>query len=425
MVFAAERKHDIGLFSLIVYLYHPIQRANLIRKMKKILLSLSVFVLLAGCQTADTTIFNHVEKLCNNDNGKLWGLNLYSPVLGIDSLRNVVSNVPDAPQVFPEDMPVANSTTELDGKRWTIVLWPIPGDERAQSILLIHEMFHYRQPELGLAPDRNPNNAHLSNRDARTLLKLEWNALKKAVSSKGERKKAALVDALSFRTWRWHLYPGSVADECALEILEGLSEYTGRRIAFPSDKAYIRDLSYFDYLYELDNLTRSFAYLSGPLYGMVLDQSGYPWQKEMKADSDLGSVVMKSYGIELPEDLETAVETAKVKYGFDEIDEVEQSFQTKKEERDEEIRRMFAPGNVIVLDSPNLSIQFPPNGMIQQEDGSMVIYDGEVYCDWGYVKGHPLKVTGDWRHVELPRLDTLSVRGDTVITSGWTLIKKQ
>ena len=399
--------------------------AHMMRKMKKRLLSLSVVILIVGCQTTDTSIFNHVEKLCNNDNGKLWGLNLYSPVLGVDSLRNVVSNVSDAPQVFPADMPVANSTTELDGKRWTMVLWPIPGDERAQSILLIHEMFHYRQPELGLVPDRNPNNAHLSNRDARTLLKLEWNALKTAVKSKGDRKKAALVDALGFRAWRWRLYPDAVADECALEILEGLPEYTGRRIAFPSDKAYIRDFSYFDYLYESDNLTRSFAYLSGPLYGMVLDQSGYPWKKEMKGDSDLGSIVMRIYGIELPEDLEDAVEKAKVKYGFDAIDEVEEYFQLKKEERDEEIRKMFAPGNVIVLESPKLSIQFPPNGMIQLEDGSMIIYDGEAYSDWGYVKGHPLKVTGDWRHVELPLSDTLSVRGDTVITSGWTMIRKK
>ena len=85
---------------------------------------------------------------------------------------------------------------------------------------------------------------------------------------------------------------------------------------------------------------------------------------------------------------------------------------------DEEIRKMFAPGNVIVLESPKLSIQFPPNGMIQLEDGSMIIYDGEAYSDWGYVKGHPLKVTGDWRHVELPLLDTLSTRKTTRVYSS-------
>lgn len=390
----------------------------------RLILSL-LFVLLAGCQKAEISIINHVEKLCDRDNGKLWGVNLYSPVLGIDSLRNVVSNVSDAPKSFPADMPVANSTTELDGKRWTIVQWPLSGDKKHKSILLIHEMFHYRQPELGLSPERSPNNAHLSNRDARTLLKLEWNALKMAVACKGEQKKAALTDALSFRALRRQSYPEYIPDECALEILEGLAEYTGRRIAFPSDRRYIQDLSYFDYLYGSDNLTRNFAYLSGPLYGLVLDQSGHPWHKEITTDSDLGAVVKEIYGIELPDDEEEAVETAKSKYGFESIDAVEEIFQQKLEERDEELRRLFAPDNVISLESHGLSIQFPPNGMIQMEDGSMVIYDGEAYCDWGYVKGHPLKVKGDWRQIELPRLDTLSVRGDTVVTSGWTLVRKK
>lgn len=63
--------------------------------------------------------------------------------------------------------------------------------------------------------------------------------------------------------------------------------------------------------------------------------------------------------------------------------------------------------------------------MIKMEDGSMVIYGRKAYCDWGTVEGHPLKMKGDWRSIELPRLDTLSVRGDTIVTSGWTLIRKK
>lgn len=80
--------------------------------------------------------------------------------------------------------------------------------------------------------------------------------------------------------------------------------------------------------------------------------------------------------------------------------------------------------NVITLECSNLSIQFSPDGMIKMDDGSMVIYGGTAFCDWGSVEGHPLKVTADWRRIELPCLDTLSFKGDTIITSGWTLIKK-
>ena len=220
------------------------------------------------------------------------------------------------------------------------------------------------------------------------------------------------------------MYPEHVNGECSLEVLEGLAEYTGRRLTFPSDRAFLRSMSDLDRFYTSDNLTRSFAYLSGPLYGLILDQSGHRWQKEMTAASDLGSFVRDIYGIELPENLEKACETARLEYDFASIDDVEEAFDRLREERDAEIRRLFATDNVISLPCASLSIQFPPDGMIQMEDGSMVIYGGEAYCDWGYAVGHPLKVAGDWRHIELPRLDTLSVQGDTVITSGWTLVKK-
>lgn len=392
--------------------------------MKKGVFLIAVLALLASCGTSDVSIFEHVEKLCNKDNGKLWGVNLYSPVLGVDSLRNIVSNVPDAPKTFPADKPVANSTTELDGKRWTMILWPLSGDQMHQSIILVHEMFHYRQPELGLWQDKDPNNSHLSNRDARTLLKLEWNALKAAASCDGEQKKTALKDALSFRAQRRHLYPDFAAEENSLEIMEGLAEYTGKRIAIPDNKEYLQSLSDLDYLYESDNLTRSFAYLSGPLYGLILDQSAHPWHKEMNSGSDLGSSAMEIYGITLPENLEETVETAKAKYDFESIDAAEEAFQRKLEERNETLRKLFAPDNVITLECPNLSIQFSPDSMIKMDDGSMVIYGCTAFCDWGSVEGHPLKVTADWRRIELPRLDTLSFNNDTITTSGWTLIKK-
>ena len=393
--------------------------------MKKILYLTVALVLIISCQTTKRSIFESVKEICDKDNGKLWGVNLYSPVLGIDSVRNIVSNVSDAPKTFPANLPVANSTIELEGKRWTTILWPISGDYKHQIIVLVHEMFHYRQPELGLFPERHPNNSHLSNRDARTLLKLEWNALKRAAELKGKQKKSALSDALSFRALRRQLYKDAAAEECSLEILEGLAEYTGRRIAFPSDKDYLRSLSDLDYLYESDNITRSFAYLSGPLYGLILDQSSYTWRKEINAESDLGSCVQKIYEIELPKDLEEAVQKAKARYDFDSIDVTEESFQRKLEERNTKILKLFAPDNVIKLESSNLSIQFAPDSMVQMEDGGMVIFGGEAFCEWGYVKGHPLKITADWHHVELPRLDTLTVQGDTIVTSGWTLIKKK
>lgn len=380
--------------------------------MKKYLFLLCLILLLGSSSYGNEPIFSYVEKLCNKDNGKLWGVNLYSPVIGIDSLRNIVSNMPDAPKTFPPKMPVANSTTELDGRRWTMVMWPLSGDMQEQSRLLIHEMFHYRQPELGLAPDFMPNNAHLSNRDARTLLKLEWNALKRASECNELQKLEALTDALIFRERRRELYPDYITEENALEILEGLAEYTGMRITLPSNEDFINDLTRFDYLYESDNMNRSFAYFSGPLYGLILDQSGSDWHKIVKADTDLGKLVKEYFGLSLSDNLERDCNIAKAKYGIEAIEIVEDEFEHRREARDEEIQRLFASENVSILECTNLSIQFSPNGMIQMEDGSFIIYDANAYWEGGKSEGRTIKVWADWRHIEIPKSDPSSSNGD-------------
>ena len=40
-------------------------------------------------------IFNNIKAICDRDNGNMWGVNLYAPVLCIDASRDVWSNQED------------------------------------------------------------------------------------------------------------------------------------------------------------------------------------------------------------------------------------------------------------------------------------------------------------------------------------------
>ena len=40
-------------------------------------------------------MFNQIKAICDKDNGKLWGINLYAPILCIDKHRNVWGNQQD------------------------------------------------------------------------------------------------------------------------------------------------------------------------------------------------------------------------------------------------------------------------------------------------------------------------------------------
>jgi phage tail protein X len=60
---------------------------------------------------------------------------------------------------------------------------------------------------------------------------MEWRALERALRQTGPARSAAIADALLFRTYRRTLFPDSAKNENALELNEGLAEYTGVRLS--------------------------------------------------------------------------------------------------------------------------------------------------------------------------------------------------
>ena len=120
--------------------------------------------------------FAEAERLSDLDGGELWGLELYGPLLFVDpATRYVVANLSAArfsaeAGVYTGDLPAdqnpANTAIEWAGRRWTMVVWPLPSYGYNRRRLLAHELFHRIQPELGL-PMSNPPNAHMATKDGR------------------------------------------------------------------------------------------------------------------------------------------------------------------------------------------------------------------------------------------------------------------
>ena len=64
------------------------------------------------------------DALCRAENGRLWKLSLCGPMLFVDAgTRTVVANRPTPAAKFPADMTIANTATEWNGTRWTMVVW--------------------------------------------------------------------------------------------------------------------------------------------------------------------------------------------------------------------------------------------------------------------------------------------------------------
>ena len=128
--------------------------------------------------------FEEARAISEADAGKLWGVELYGPMIFADpKTRMVIANQADDLGYlkrdgnvfsgrFPDDENISNTATDWAGKRWTMVMWPLPENRERRAQLMLHELFHRIQHLVG-APMANPANAHLDEMDGRIYLQLE------------------------------------------------------------------------------------------------------------------------------------------------------------------------------------------------------------------------------------------------------------
>jgi len=139
---------------------------------------------------------SELNAMCRADLGALWGVSLCGPLLVVTpATRAVWASEPDGEGVLsaqgegyvgvlPQGVGVANTRVDWAGKRWIMVLDPLPDDATERRVLLAHEAFHRVQEELGFSAQNVPN-AHLASERGRILLRLEMRALATALRSRG------------------------------------------------------------------------------------------------------------------------------------------------------------------------------------------------------------------------------------------------
>ena len=82
-----------------------------------------------------------------------------------------------------------------------MIMLPLPKDRFARLNLMTHELFHRAQKDLGFYAF-SPDNPHLDKKQGRIFMRLELEALKKALFTDGKKRKDHIADALLFRQYR-------------------------------------------------------------------------------------------------------------------------------------------------------------------------------------------------------------------------------
>ena len=380
---------------------------------------LSVAILLIAAPTASANLdpiltrqyFQEADALCRKDDGRLWGVSLCGPMLFVDpASHTAVANQADreghlAPTdgVFqgnlPQSVNVSNTAVEWAGVKWTMIAWPLPADSGERGVLMAHELWHRIQSDLGL-PMSNPSNAHLDTMEGRIWLQLEWRALEKALQSQPDSRRAE-QDALIFRDYRRQLFAGAAGEEGALELNEGLAEYTGFRLDNSSTDAEVTAaIKRLEQGPGFSSFVRSFAYVSGPAYGILLDEAATGWRKNLKPGDDLGNILAKVIAFQPPKDLKAAAFENAKRYGGDELRAAESARRARRQKTMNEYRARLVDGPVLAIPLRKMNVQFNPTTLIPLGDLGTVYPTLRITDEWGILtvsKGALL--AADWTKV--------------------------
>lgn len=380
--------------------------------------------------------FKSAARLSQRDGGDLWGMELYGPMMFVDrSTREMVANQPDTSGLLqpdgelftgelPEGVPVANTALDWGGKRWTMIMWPPPEKKFARNALLMHESFHRIQDRIGI-PSQGTFAPYLNKEQGRILIRLEWEALLRAIQSSGDDRKHHFRNALVFRHYRHQLFAGADILEQQLELNEGLAEYTGVVLSGRDSEATIRHLSNIvARAIALPTLVRSFPYISGPLYGVLLDGYGSEWREEVKKLPDLGKLLLKrSDTFPLKVSGETVLQRQRL-YSADSILAFERERAKQQAEEIRKYRQIFTKNPILSLPLMNKNVRFDPRGLTPLDSLGTVYSLLIVTEPWGKVVAREgALLTPDWTKVLLNAGDlTLPVSSQSGISlHGWEL----
>jgi len=373
-----------------------------------------------------------LRDMCTADAGRLWGYDLCGPLMVVDpSTRRVWTSEPDRFNLLqragagwvgglPPNVQVANTTTEWGGVRWIQLVGPLPQNETDRRVLLAHEAWHRAQAALGF-PAAPSDCAHLENERARALMRMEFRALGVALRSADRGRRLAAAEALLFRAARLAEFPNAAAAETALDRNEGLAAYTGVRLGV-SDNPDLYAARLLDRYDGHQSLARSYAYATGPAYGILLDDMRPSWRRELGgyAPADILAIaVQPRVGSN------AAFREARERYSGSAIAAEERARAEANRARLADLRLRFDRGPRLELPLQNAQMEFDPNAVTPLEGlgnyyGVLTIRDA-----WGELRAeNGALISADFQRVVVssPAFGALSGPGwRLALTPGYQL----
>jgi hypothetical protein len=228
------------------------------------------------------------------------------------------------------------------------------------------------------------NTNNMDEKEARLWIKLEWKALRTALTTEGEEKQLAIRDALIFRGSNRELYQKYARDENLFENYEGLATFTYTLLCSQSPDEYkARIFENLDRVYQMQSYSRSYGFIHGALYASLLKDKGFDFSKIKTNEIDLGNTVKKLYNIELPSICRDVAGSLAMNYDIAEINnEEEQRLSDLKESIHKQIS-IFTEKPVVFIELESPYFDFEPEDIHSLDTLGTLYTSIRVSDNWG------------------------------------------
>jgi hypothetical protein len=405
----------------------------------------SLIILLISCKREKTDnyftpekalqYFKNIEAICNLDNGSLWGRNLYGPLMFIDRRnRRIIANQPDNEGllkgkegvysgVYPKELIINFNPVKYGGVLFAMA--PLPNEEDDYRIKTgaIHGLFHRFRETSGIQSSiYNTNN--MDEKEARLWIKLEWKALRKALTSEGENLQLAIRDALVFRGSNRELYQKYADDENRFENYEGLATFTYTLLCTFSDTEFrTRLFENLDRIYAMQSYARSYGFIDGALYATLLYKKGFDFKNIRTDNFDLGLAVKELYNIELPGICRDVAGSLALNYDIEAINKEEETRLSDIRESLHKQTSIFTEKPVVFLELESPYFDFEPEDIHSLDTLGTLYSSMRVSDNWGKLTVEKVGclVSNNFRYIRISAKGFKEEK-NRITGEGWQLV---
>jgi hypothetical protein len=293
-------------------------------------------------------------------------------------------------------------------------------------MLMLHELFHRIQADLGLMTvggRARAGNEHLDTFEGRVWLRLEWRALARALGQSGEDRKRAVSDAAAFRLTRRSQFAKAAENERIEEIREGLAQYTGTVTTAASRPEAVSSAIEQLAAAEGHETFIQQAYTTGVAYAILLDDASADWRRRVRSDSDLGQMLMAALDVT---PVANAVDAA-ARYGGVELRAAEQTRAGQRKAVVRELQNRFVDGPVLLVPSQGGAAFNAVGATPIPGVGTVYFNQYTTRGEWGTLEATKGVLIRDNGTRQLPgpvRIEGANVTGDgwtVTVAAGWTV----